>query len=172
LPKRKKRPAPPPMPYVQPEAPMDKPEALVLDRGGYERRQVEQLGRRIYVNTGENLVSRLLRLATITRQQAEACFIFERDHLVVWGSHGARDSCVLRIGGEEYETDSMVGGIIRSKARMHAILNRAGPGPYALLRQVAVYGERLGKDAGRNARRYAALRAAMDAAADVYGVPE
>jgi hypothetical protein len=161
------------MPPVPPEpalGPANKLRAALA----YERTRVvvDGIERKPYVRRSPTLLDTLHRAGLVSQQQAEAGKRYADDHRHVWGSGGSRDSCVLRIGGEVHETERQAEAWAKAKARMHSVLNRCGPGAYALLRRVAVFEERLGRNRGANVHRYRALVVALGECATVYGVPK
>lgn len=168
--KLKEKPTKPEPPQPEPRQPIVGPTEEARAQHTFQRREVHKNDRRPYVRVTPNLLEMLKQRATITRQQAEAGGAFAQDHRMIWGSPGARDSCVQRIGGEVHETQAQAEAITRAKARTGRILNRAGPMAYAVMVQVCVYEEHLGR-ADRNTHRYAAFRSGADIAADVYGIP-
>ncbi len=108
---------------------------------------------------------------SITRQQCEAGKRYDADHRLVWGSSG-RDSTIPPLGGMIHETNRQAEANISARARMDRVLKLCGPVPYAVLRSVAAYDERIGRQDSKKRRlRYDALRAGLDAAAEVYAVP-
>lgn len=149
------------------------PTRRTMRQAEYEIRPIAVNGPKLAVRVSPCLVALLLRRALITNQQCEAGLRYESDHRLVWGSGGTRDSCVLPVGGVAHESDAQVQRIMQAKYRMNQILNTCGPGPYALLAQVTVYEEPLGRSRYKAEREvYNQLRAGLDAAAKVYGIPE
>ncbi len=152
--------------------PIDGPTIEARGRHAYERRAVHSNERKPYVRVTVNILDMLQQRGSLTLQQARAGEAFALDHRRIWGSPGARDSCILRIGGENHETEAEADRIIAAKKRTNRILNACGPMAYAIMVQVAIYEERLGRERTKvEIRRYDALRAGLDAAADVYGIP-
>lgn len=168
---RRKKPHQPPIPpsYLEP---VQGPTEAAQAHQPYERVRMTPNGPRVFQRAAPSLLDVLLRNRSITRQQADAGKRFAEDHRIIWGSSGARDSCVQRIGGEVYESETQADAIVRAKQRHNRVLNRIGPAAYALLKNIAVHEDvTMGRsDTVEGARRYRLLRHALDTAADVYGV--
>lgn len=148
------------------------PPVQTMAKQGHEILRIEKHGPKVYRRTGENLLDRLARCGTITKRQAEAGHRYEEDHIKVWGSAGSRDSTIPPVGGTAHEIIPQAERIVRARDRLNRVLNLCGPGAYAVMRSVAIYGERLGRNEGATVVRYERLRLGLDAAAEVFGVPE
>lgn len=125
-----------------------------------------------YVRTNSTLLDVLASKGVITRQMSEAGKRYAKDHKRVYGSNGARDSCVPPIGGEAFETITQAAMFTRAKDRMNRILNICGPGPYVLVRRICAFEEAIGDDRYGPSRLYDELRIGLMACAKVYGVPD
>jgi hypothetical protein len=137
----------------------------------YARRELSP-NVKTYVRTNATLLDVLTSNQVISRQMCESGKRYAEDHARVWGSGGARDSCIPPIGGEAFETAPQAAIVTRARERMNRILNLAGPGPYVLVRRVCAFEQALGADRNGNVKRYNDLRVGLMACATVYGVPE
>ena len=168
---RRKKLHQPSVPPAYPD-PVQGPTPQAQAQQAYERRRLEVNGPRVFARLAASLLDVLVKNGCITKQQAQGGEYYATDHVRIWGSVSLGDSCVQRVGGVVHESEAQAEAIVYAKQRHNRILNRVGPAAYALLVQVAVFEEPLGRDRDKGTKLYALLRHALDAAAQVYGIPQ
>lgn len=162
--------APAAQPCAIPAQPRMKPTREARAQARYEEVTADTKGAKHFRRKFNCLLDMLEGRKTISKQRAEAGRRFAVQYRVIWGSGGARDSCIPPVGGVSYESDAQVEIITKFKALHNRILNMCGPGAYSILVSVSVYETPLGM-ADRNKDRYNKLKSALDAAAFVLGIP-
>lgn len=136
--------------------------------GAFAQLPGDVAGRKVYVRCEPALLDKLRML---TRQQREAGRAFCADYVRVWGTGGTRDTLDMSPRGQAHETPSQAEAWASARRRLNAVLNKAGPGAYAVLAQVCAFEEPLGAQS-RKRKAYAALFLGLDVCAAVYNVPE
>lgn len=160
-----------PQPCATPVQPRLKPTREARAQARYEEVTADAKGGKHYRRKVACLLDALEANGTISRQRCEAGKRYEVDHRLVWHTSG-RDSTIPPVGGISHETQAQAEAIVRAKDRMNRILNMVGPAAFTLLRRVAAYEQKLGRqDSKERVAQYDALKLALDAAAVVYGVP-
>jgi hypothetical protein len=124
-----------------------------------------------FVNYGSTLLGKMAWAKSITTRQRNGGEAFAATHRLAWGS-STRDSTQPTIGGVSHETEAQAARMVARRGKLNAVLNRCGPAAYAVLVQVAVYEQALGRSRGVALPRYDALRAGLDACAAEFDVGE
>jgi hypothetical protein len=129
----------------------------------------------VYTNRHPNLLGKLKGHGAITPRQWAAGVAFEGTWCHVNGSASpSRDSTIPPLGGVVHETEAQAERFAKSRARLHTILNRIGPGRYSILVSVVCFGEGIGQNRGAGKGKALILRGllceSLDQCAIVYGI--
>ena len=155
-------------PRAEPDTPCDGPTPEQMRGDQFERSDARMNRDRPFTRVCACLLDQMhVKGKCITARQVEAGKRFAIDHAGVWSQAG-RDSSLQPIGGITHETEGQAARIAAARQRMDKLESDIGAQEFALVRQVAVYEQRMKRDAkGRN---MAALRHGLDGAARVYGL--